>query len=313
MEQLRIRLGSVEADPVCEDATRDDVPPEATECSICSRRFNILMRQSRCHTCGRAICTNCGTGERFSRVRICHICHETQQDDKSCTIVEDLNNSREMGALLRVNLKEKLGQSEWFRSFLLKVCYDREYICSIKSPPRSRASSFDEVDNVDDSLVDAETQALIERARARWKRICSDLSASMNEVERFEQQCHAANDASDKCDAVARAHKREVDQLQAESKGYTMTGAIVNGQRLAKIKALEEELDGLSQRAAALQAAQVEEPPPKKSSSLRCRSVSGSGVGFFNSSSSSANSTQEASSRSFEIMGQTAERRCTMM
>lgn len=184
-------------------------------------------------------------------------------------------SKKQMELSLKANLKEKCEQAEWFRTFLAQVTDEAISIgaiddiedledSSIASPQSAQgvSSAFDSVSSAGNSGLaqDAESRTLVNNARRRWKGIIRDLGRSelttstlREDSDALERECQAHR-------SVASELSKAIRTMESDVRGHH-NAEVARDQLVARNRTLKEELAGLNQRMASLEAPSRQSSP----------------------------------------------------
>lgn len=241
---------------------------EVNDCPICERKFGVSLRKHHCRLCGRVVCGGCSGNQIYvqgSKQRVCDPCCELQQHDKTALLAENRSHHKQAEAVLKANLKEKHENAQWFRDFLQIVVSETlvgdleaadETETSNASPSSSATEAPVAQSSGDSSPISPGRAALLAmetKTRRRWTQVCdlrkkneAELDKLLSESESLETELQTRNaDAKQLADVV---HGLSSELRQGQH--------IVSERDLMarKVATLSQELDGLTQRAQALQA-----------------------------------------------------------
>jgi len=267
------------------------VPDEqVNECPICNRTFGISLRKHHCRACGRVVCGYCsnntlsvtghGRGERA-----CDPCFDLRRHDTTATLADNQSNMVQVEQSLKADLKLKHQQAEWFRSFLVRISAEAS---APRSPGASFAAALDagaEGASSPRSLTASfsgeeeggELQGLIANARRRWKDVCEELWRREAESDRLRRECEQVERQCQRHQANSQELRRAVKSMESDLKRRPQV-EVERDQLLLRTRTLEEELEGLNQRKASLEASR---PSPGASFFSACSGSSGSLGGSF--------------------------------
>lgn len=198
--------------------TVDWIPDdEVSQCPLCSRTFNSVIRKHHCRACGRVICKNCcgnqalvqGYGQE--RVRVCDDCHKVLCHDKEGALAEAQMQYRHEEASLKGKLEERSTEKDFFRGFLLSVrdCLaakgasvtNRSAPSGSGSPhaaPETACASFTSVasgasfQSLSDDMDVLESSGLAELARdaqQQWNEACFERKQNQELSNRARHEC----------------------------------------------------------------------------------------------------------------------------
>lgn len=236
---------------------------EVVECQLCGTRFGtVVTRKHHCRQCGRVVCSSCSDNTIFiaslgRKDRACDRCADLSRHDKSASLTESVSANREAEVVLKASLKEMTEQCSWFQDFLKRVAEggarpDHELPSPSASPPAS-AAAIGGTNGGDAAGRGRSASALEGRARLRWKQVFSDLRNTETENERLARD-------SEQLEGRASAHASEsvrLRQVLASLESDLRDGVKclpLRDQLARKTATLQQELDGLRQRAQTLQA-----------------------------------------------------------
>jgi len=266
---------------------------EVHSCRICHIKFGLSVRRHHCRACGHVVCGSCSGNQLYlsglgSTGRVCDTCYDLLRHNKTASLVEDLSSHRQVEASLKLDLKDKTQQVEWFRSFLMKVSAGSPGAQSTTIPQVSAnspaggdipATPPPGVDNEGSattssqpSVIDPQFRSVINQARCQWQAVCTQLAEHQKETADLESQCEALDRECKECTLAARNHSKAIQSMEVDLQQQMRLKA-ERDQLLHKTTEMQKELDGLTERKARLEASR-----PSRSGS-RLASPSGSFIG----------------------------------
>jgi len=247
---------------------------EVHSCRICHIKFWLSVRRHHCRACGHVVCASCSSSQLYlsglgSTQRVCDTCCELLQHNKTASLVKDMSSHRQVEASLKLELKDKTQQVEWFRHFLVKVSAGTPGVKGT-AIPQVRAHSLacahataaphpgvnNEATAATDShphVIDPEVRTVINQARCQWQAVCAQLAEHQKETTILESQCEALQRECKECTFAAQTHSKAIQSMNADLQHHIRLQA-ERDQLLHKTTEMRRELDGLTERKATLEA-----------------------------------------------------------
>jgi len=246
---------------------------EVQECPVCSRKFSKTLRKHHCRACGRVICGTCSGHELLlpgsnRKERVCDPCFDIRTHDLTGSLHEDHSVTKVLEQSLKADLKEKHHQAEWFRGFLVRISAqtfgaetENVAITPASDIAGSSASGGDDdeeqllaaVAPQETQILDAEMQKLISGARKRCQDVCTELRSRQADTTAARRECDKLESECQRLKAEATDLRRSVRSMESDLKRQPAV-LVERDQLQLDVRAMEEELAALTQRAVRLEA-----------------------------------------------------------